>query len=182
MVARMDDAKDQPTLIRACVQLTRAGFPVRLRLAGDGPDRAKHEALCRTEGVESQVEFLGSRRDVPELLGECDVAVLATHTEGFGIVLAEAMSAGTPVIATDIPVCRDVLDSGRCGMLVPPRDADALAVAIRRLVENQAVRDGLTREGFARATELYDVNHLVSKYAALLTGKSLRSGENGTGL
>ncbi|HEX8847110.1 MAG TPA: glycosyltransferase [Pyrinomonadaceae bacterium] len=182
MVARMDDAKDQPTLIRACAQLIRSGFTVRLRFAGDGPDRAKHEALCRDEGIKGFVEFLGSRSDVPELLGECDLAVLATHTEGFGIVLAEAMSAGTPVIATDIPVCRDVLDSGKCGLLVPPRNAEALADAIRRLLKDEALREGLAREGFTRAVELYDIQHLVGKYAALLTGNGAKSEKNGTGL
>jgi glycosyltransferase involved in cell wall biosynthesis len=168
MVARMDDAKDQPTLIQACALLTRSGFPIRLRFAGEGPERAKHEALCRNEGIEDLVEFLGSRRDVPELIGECDLAVLATHTEGFGIVLAEAMSAGTPVIATDIPVCRDVLDSGRCGLLVPPRDVEALADAIRRLLEDAVLRDRLARAGRARAAELYDIKHMVDRYAALL--------------
>lgn len=170
MVARMDDAKDQPTLIQACARLIRSGFRVRLRLAGDGPDRAKHEALCRIEGIEGFVEFLGSRTDIPELLGASDIAVLATHTEGFGIVLAEAMSAGTPAISTDISVCRDVLNSGLCGLLVPTRNVEALADAIRRLLEDDDLRDRLARRGFARAAELYDIKHLVSKYAALLTG------------
>lgn len=170
MVARMDDAKDQPTLIRACARLIRSGLPLRLRFAGDGRGRAGHEALCVREGIEGFVEFLGSRTDVPELLGASDLAVLATHTEGLPVTLTEAMSAGTPVIATDIPVCRDVLDSGRCGLLVPPRNPDALANAIRRLLEDGALRERLTREGFARAAELYDMEPMVSRYAALLTG------------
>lgn len=171
MVARMDDAKDQPTLIQACAHLIRSGFRIQLRLAGDGPERSNHEALCHSEGIESSVEFLGNRTDIPELLGACDIAVLATHTEGFGIVLAEAMSAGASVIATDIPVCRDVLDSGRCGLLVPPRNAEALADAIRRLLEDDVLRYNLVHEGFARASEFYDIEHLVNSYAALLTGR-----------
>lgn len=179
MVARMDDAKDQPTLIQACARLIRSGFPVRLRLAGDGPHREKHEALCRSEGIEAFVEFLGSRADVPELLGASDVAVLASHTEGFGIVLAEAMSAGTPIISTDIPACREVLNSGKCGLLVPPRNSEAVANAILRLIEDDVLSDRLVREGLIRATESYDINHLVDKYAALLTGANGKlGGEN----
>lgn len=170
MVARMDDAKDQPTLIQACAQLIRSGLPLRLRFAGDGPERTKHEVLCRSEGIEDSVEFLGSRKDIPELLGQCDLAILATHTEGLPVVLIEAMSAGTPVIATDIPVCREVLDSGRCGLLVPPRNAEALADAIRRLLEDDALRDRLTREGFTKAVEFYDIKQFVRRYTALLTG------------
>lgn len=171
MVARMDDAKDHPTLIRACASLIRSGFPVRLELAGDGPYRAKHESLCQSEGIANSVEFLGSRSDVPELLGKSDLSVLATHTEGFGIVLAEAMSAGTPVIATDIPICREVLDSGRCGLLVPPNNVEALAKAIHRLLQDETLRGRLVREGFSKSAESYDIGHLVKKYAALLTGE-----------
>jgi len=182
MVARMDDAKDHPTLIKACATLIRSGFPVRLRLAGNWPDRAKHEELCQKESIKDSVEFLGSRSDVPELLGASDIAVLATHTEGFGIVLAEAMSAKIPVIATDIAVCREVLDAGRCGLLMPPRDVEALAGAIRRLVEDVELSNHLVQEGFKRAAELYDIKHLVDKYAALLTGKNGEARKIETGL
>jgi glycosyltransferase involved in cell wall biosynthesis len=175
MIARMDDAKDHETIIRACALLTRSGRPVRLRLAGDGPDRAKHEALCRSEGVEDAVEFLGNRTDIPELLGTSDIAVLATHTEGFGIVLAEAMSASTPVIATDIPVCREVLDSGRCGLLVTPRDVNALAAAVTRLLEDKSLRNQLAVEAYARVAGSYDINLLVSKYIRLLVGSTHHS-------
>ena len=170
MVARMADAKDHETLLRACAKLIHTDFPLRLRLAGDGPSRSRHEALCRAQRIEDSVEFLGNRSDVPELLGSSDVAVLATHVEGFGIVLAEAMSAGVPVVATDLPVCREVLDDGRCGLLVPPRDADALAEAIRGLLADPALRNRLTQAARERVTRMYDITLAVEKYAALLKG------------
>jgi len=170
MVSRMDDAKDHNTLIRACAILMRSGFPVRLRFAGAGPNRTAHESFCWREGVREHVEFLGNRTDVPELLGSSDLAVLATHTEGFGLVLAEAMSAKTPVIATDLPVCREVLDFGRCGLLVPPRDPDALAAAIHRLLADDALRNQLIDAGFERASRKYDISRAVDQYARLLAG------------
>ena len=170
MIARMDDAKDHGTLIRACARLIHSGFSLTLRLAGDGPFRAQHEALCRQEKIENSVEFLGNRSDVPELLGTSDISVLATHTEGLPHVLAEGMSAGTPIIATDILVCREVLDNGRCGILVSPRNPDALAEAIRGLLENPALRERLTRAAEKRVSDVYNISKAVEKYTALLTG------------
>lgn len=86
------------------------------------------------------------------------------------------MSAGTPVIATDIPVCREVLDAGRCGLLVPPRNVEALADTIRRVLEDAALRERMTSAAFARAAELCGIQPLVNKYAALPTGNP---GNNG---
>jgi len=168
MVARMDDAKDQATLLRAAALLFRDGEAVRLRLAGDGPNRAHLESLAGELGITGVVEFLGNRTDIPELLGESDVAVLATHTEGFGLVLAEAMAAETPIIATDLPVTREVLQDGACGLLVPGRDPQAIAGAIRRLAQDAPLRRQMVRLGCERAERLYDVGPMALRYARLL--------------
>lgn len=170
MVARMDDAKDHETVIKACAILIRSGHPIRLRFAGDGPDRNDHEALCRSEGVTHVVEFLGSRTDVPELLGLADIAVLSTHTEGLPIALIEALSAKVPTVATDLPVCREVLDSGHCGLLIPPRNPDALASSIVRLLKDKSLRDQLVAEAFAKVEKSYNIDSLIGRYAGLLTG------------
>ena len=74
------------------------------------------------------------RRDVPELVGQLDLFVFATTPdEGLGIALIEAMAAGVPVVASDVGACREVLDDGALGLLVPPRDPVALADAIERV-------------------------------------------------
>lgn len=169
MIARMDDAKDHRTLIRACATLIHAGFAVRLRLAGEGPARTEHEALSALEGIGDAVEFLGNCTNVPELFGASDVTVLATNTEGFGLVLAEAMAAGTPIIATDLPVCREVLDSGRCGVLVPPRNPEALAGAIRRVLEDASLRQQITGAAAQRVRVLYDIRLAVDGHVQLFT-------------
>ena len=168
MVSRMDDAKDHTTLIKACASLIRSGLELRLRFAGDGPAKSSHEALCNQEGIQNSVEFLGTRTDIPELLGKSDVAVLSTRTEGFAISLIEAMSARTPVIATDIPACREVLDSGRCGVLVAANNPEALADSIRRLIGDRALADPLVHAGYARVAREYDIERALNKYTDLL--------------
>ena len=182
MAARMDDAKDHATMIKAFAELIREGLALRLRLAGDGPARAAHEALCRAEGVESFVEFLGARSDVPELLGASDVAVLSTHTEGFGLAMAEAMSAGVPIVATSLAVTREVLDEGFSGLLVPPRDPHSLADAIKRLLADPALRERLVSSAFEKAARRYDIGRAIQEYSLLLAGTRahLFAGQSGS--
>jgi glycosyltransferase involved in cell wall biosynthesis len=173
MIARMDDAKDHPTLIRAASMLCKSGFQIRIRFAGDGPRRSAHEALAHEEGMATWIEFLGARADVPALLGTSDATVLATNTEGMPNVLLEAMSAGVPIVATDVPACREVLDGGRCGLLVRPRDPVGMAEAIRTTLTDEATRLRITSAGTERARSVYARTKMVAAYAALLSnGKS----------
>ncbi len=170
MTARMDDAKDHDTAIKAIAMLVRSGRSLKLRFAGDGPRRARLESLCKNEGLAGEVEFLGDRADVAELLGLSDIAVLATHTEGFGLAIAEAMSASKPVIATSLPVTREVLDDGRCGLLVRPRDPGTLAAAIELLLADRALRERLVSSAFEKAAKRYNIDRAIEEYTTLLTG------------
>lgn len=170
MVARMDDAKDQGTLIRATGQLARLGTRIRVNFAGDGPERAAHEELCRREGVTEVINFLGNRRDVPDLLGMSDIAVLATRTEGMPNTLLEAMSARTPIITSDIPICREVLQGGDCGVLVPPGNASALGEAIQAVAGDGPLRSRLTDAAYERVTRVYGRNRMIEEYTRLLRG------------
>jgi glycosyltransferase involved in cell wall biosynthesis len=131
MVATLERHKDHATLLRA-VSAIRERIPdFRLRLAGDGSLRRELERLTTDLGVADVVEFLGMRRDVPELLGQANLFVFATTPqEGLGTVLVEALAAGLPVIASDVPACRELLQHGKRGVLVPPANSSALAEAI----------------------------------------------------
>jgi len=168
MVSRMDDAKDHATLLKSAAQLLREGCQMEVLLLGDGPSRKDHEALAIRLGIWSRVRFLGSRSDVPELLGASDVLVHCTHTEGFPNVLIEGMAAGIPVVTTDIPVCREILADGRCGMLVPPRDSQALARVIKQVLTDSNLRSTLTAAASERVRALYDVRIAITHYAQVL--------------
>jgi glycosyltransferase involved in cell wall biosynthesis len=144
MVATLERHKDHDTLLRA-VPLVRERFPsFRVRLAGDGSLREQLQRHAHEAGLGEAVEFLGSRRDVPELLGASDLFVLATTPqEGLGSVLLEALAARLPVIASDVPACHETLAGGRWGRLVPPGDPDALAEAIGKVLASPPVDNQL---------------------------------------
>ncbi|MHB8734305.1 MAG: glycosyltransferase [Terriglobales bacterium] len=166
MVARLDPIKDHLTLLYAMALLKPQWSSVRLRLLGDGPCRQMLEELAANLGVAQQTEFLGSRLDIPEQLGMLDLFVFATtEEEGFGIAIAEAMAAGVPIIASDVGPCREVLDEGRAGRLVPPRDPAALASAIDALL-----RDAGAQRILAASAETYALEH----YSATAAAASLR--------
>ena len=169
MVSRMDDAKDPATALRAVALLREAGRAVSLALVGDGPLRGRLETLAEKTGVSEWVSFEGKRSDVAELMGRHDMLLHCTFSEGFPNVLIEAMAAGIPIVASDIPPCREVLDDGRCGLLVPPSDPLALGNAIESLAaepetirrQTQAARDFVARH--------YRIESCARRYAELLT-------------
>jgi len=99
--------------------------------------------------------WLGDCKDMPRCLQEANIVCLPSYREGVPKVLLEACAAGRAVITTDSPGCRDVVRTGENGLLVPPRDAGALAAAIRRLAEDPEVRRRMGTAGrHARSVNL----------------------------
>jgi glycosyltransferase involved in cell wall biosynthesis len=170
MVARLDPIKDQATLIRAFAEVANEHPQAELWLIGDGARAAELCDLAIAEGVADRVVFWGQRSDVPELLGQMDVfAFSTTRDEGFGIALIEAMAAGLPVIASDVPACREVLADGNAGILVPAGSSDSLTAALRHLAENAAERQHWAPVGHRHAALHYDIRRCVDIwYRALL--------------
>jgi glycosyltransferase involved in cell wall biosynthesis len=136
MMARLDTQKDHATLLRATADLTKRGQQIRLRLAGDGPLAASLATEARVLGITQNVEWLGFQPNIASVLEATDIAVLSTHFEGFGLVVAEAMAAARPVIATDVGPLHELIESGTTGILVPHQDSTALAGAIASLIAN----------------------------------------------
>jgi glycosyltransferase involved in cell wall biosynthesis len=133
MISRLDPIKDHTCLLEAFAGIVRSHpqAAIRLRIIGDGELRDELVAKAETLSISDKVEFLGNRSDIPEQLGELDLFVLSTTPkEGFGIVLIEALAARVPIVASDVPACREVLRGGEFGRLVPPGDPQALAEAI----------------------------------------------------
>ncbi len=129
---------------------------VSLAVAGDGPERRRAEDLTRALGLEGRVRFLGAqpRRGVFELFRAADAALLSSSWESFGLVVAEALAVGTPVISTAVGGVVEVLEDGRNGLLVPPGDPAALGEAIARFFADDALRERL------RAAAPDSVRHL----------------------
>jgi len=169
MVARLEAHKDQPTLIRAAGLLGRRGLEGEVWLVGEGSRRRELEALIAAEGLHDRVHLLGMRRDVPELVGQLDLFAFATTPdEGLGSALIEAMAAGVPVVASDVGACREVLDDGALGLLVPPRDPVALADAIERVRREPEAAAARAERARHKAFEAFDAERMADAYAELL--------------
>jgi len=139
-VARLVPQKAIDVLLRAAVDLDAT-----VVVAGEGPERARLEAAAP-----DRVRFLGHRTDVAALLAAADVFVLPSRYEGTSLALLEAMGAGKAVVATAIGGNDELVRDGVDGLLVPADDADALAAALRRLLDNAQLRARLGAAAAAR--------------------------------
>lgn len=155
-LGRLERRKGVDIAVRAFLHLAPERPELRLRVLGDGPlaDELRRLVEAAPPEVASRVELVG-RADpdaLPGMLSDADVALLpARGGESFGIVLLEAMAAGLPIVATDIPGYRAVARHAREALLVPPDDPGALARATARLLEDGALAARLVRAGARRA-------------------------------
>lgn len=157
--ARLDAQKGLRTLLQAAVEFPDTTFA----LAGEGPERAALEAYAGELGVAGRVRFLGHRDDIPELLAACDVFALPSLYEGSPVSVLEAMAAGRAVVSSDIGGTNEVVENGRTGVLVAPRDPAALAGALRRVLDEPALRDRLAEQGYARVTREFTAQAMADR-------------------
>ncbi len=146
-LARLDPWRGLQYLLRATVQLPA----VQTVIAGEGEQRQELERSARELGIEDRVDFLGHREDVRELLACSDVVVQPSLAEAFGLSALEAMCAEKPIVATAVGGTPELLSDGETALLVPSSDPEALAGAIKRLLEEPALAAALAREARRRA-------------------------------
>ncbi|MBE9158408.1 glycosyltransferase [Nodosilinea sp. LEGE 06152] len=166
MVARLEQHKDQPTLIRAAGLLKNQGFKIQVNLVGEGRRRKEYETLIDELSLQDTVYLLGMRRDIPSLLQQMDAFVFsAKPDEGFGIALVEAMAAGVPIVATDVGACREILQNGLSGILVKPESPEHLAkgiLTVMNLPYEAAKRTQIARE---RAQSVFSIEAMAQAYS-----------------
>ena len=163
-LGRLEPQKGVEHLLRAMERILRARPEARLVVVGDGPLRASLGALAERLGIAPAVRFVGWRTDVPEVLAALDVFCLASLWESFGIVLAEAMLAGLPVVATRVDGIPEVVADGETGFLVSPGSDAELAERVLALLGDAPRRGALGAAGRARALELFSVRRMVAEY------------------
>lgn len=141
----------------------------RLMIVGDGPDCSMLEKLCVTLGVGNSVIFARYRSDVRTFYPLMDIFALASAYEAFGLVLVEAMFADVPIIATEVGGNPFVLDSGRCGALVPPLAPLSLSRTLSDLIAPPSLRAEYARLGLARAREEFSAERYCREINELYT-------------
>jgi colanic acid/amylovoran biosynthesis glycosyltransferase len=164
-VGTLHEVKGQTYLLEACRLLASRGVYLTCHLVGDGPDRAALTRKSAEAGLGGRVHFHGqlTRDGIAQLLRKADVAVAPSvptndgRREGIPIVLMEAMATGLPTVASGISGIPELVEDGRSGILVPPRDAPALAEALERLYSTPLLRKRLSKGGRERVLQEFDL-------------------------
>jgi glycosyltransferase involved in cell wall biosynthesis len=149
---------------RVIEQLPTARFLV----VGDGPRRKELERCAAELGAERQINFLGMREDVPRLLAAMDVFVLTSHVEANPVSILEAMSAGRPVVATNVGSIHEAVEEGRTGFLVPPGDVARLSDRVLELLRNRQLRRSMGAAGRNAVVARWSIDTMVRRYEELI--------------
>ncbi len=166
-VAVLEERKGHRVLLEAAAILKGQGCRLAYRFAGEGSERRHLEEAVSKLGLQEEVAFLGFVSDIPAFLGAVDVFALPSIYEGLGVAVLEAMAAGKPVVASSVGGIPELVEDQITGILVPPKDAQALAKAIAQLVSRETaarkmgtraserVQDHFTLEKMAKKNEEY---------------------------
>ena len=155
-VARLYPRKHVDDLLEAAVLLRQRIPDVQVRIVGDGPEAARLHAMHRRLELGESVVFLGHvDRDTLALeYARARCFCLPTVQEGFGLVFAEAMAAGLPVVACRAAAVPEIVHDGETGLLVPPRTPPAIATALARILDDEVLRKEMGMRGKSRVEAL----------------------------
>jgi glycosyltransferase involved in cell wall biosynthesis len=141
----------------------------RLVILGEGPEESSLKRFAHSLGIHDKVIFLGFQNNPFKFFANSTLFVLPSKFEGFGNVIVEAMACGTPVISSDCPVGpREIIQNGHNGILVPPRNPEALAVAMMKLLADDKERERLSTNA-CNGIEKYDVSRIVAQYEKIFS-------------
>lgn len=179
-VAHFRAAKGHDTLLEAVDVLRRQGISSHLWLVGDGELRRSIEAKAKSLGLGQNVRFLGTRTDIPDILADTDVFVLASLWEGLPGAVMEAMAVRLPVVATRVGGVPELVVDGETGLLVTAGDAEALATALERLIGDRGLCSRLGQAGHRRIVTKFrledKVRELEELYLSLVQGHTVSGG------
>lgn len=180
-VGRFQEQKDYPNMIHAFARAVReAQLPeARLMIAGSGPLERQARDLAASLGVSDRVDFIGERSDVAQLMKMADAFVLSSAWEGMPLVLQEAAASGLPIVATRVGGNAEVAIEGCSALLVPAKNASALAEAMSRMMAmSEAERRRMGEAGRRHVVEKYDMDRILDQwegiYAELGQAKNVR--------
>ncbi len=169
-VGRVVSSKGVPEFVEAARRLRGEGVRARFLIAGEIDRESGHAlSLARIEEWqrEGSIEYLGFYRDPRPLYAMADVICLPSHREGLPKALLEAASCALPIVTADTPGCREIVADGQNGLLVPIRDAVALAAAMRRLISDPALRQRMGAAGRRRVIEDFSLSSVIAQTLAV---------------
>lgn len=168
-VSRLLHQKGVHVLLDAFAKCLEQHPQASLVIVGDGPYRTKLEEQARTLGIAEHTHFLGyvQQPRLSAVVSEFDIFAFPTFGEGFGLVLLEAMAVSKPVVAANVMAIPEIVVDGKTGLLVPPDNADALAQALLKLIENPSLCQQFGIAGRQRLEQEFTVERMVQKTIAV---------------
>lgn len=174
-IGRLDAQKGLTYFIEAIRLLTTKSVPpYQVQLVGDGIEKARLEELITRYGL-AQVTLLGFRRDITAILGQTDIFVSPTLFEGISNSIMEAMAAGLPVITTSIPENLELIENNQNGIVVPARNAQALADGIELLLNDEKLRQHLGAAAHATIRERFTIETTIKQLNQLFASVYVRN-------
>ena len=166
-IGRLRPEKGHEYLIKTMAEVLRKFPEARLLIVGDGPEENKLKCLIDKMGIKDNVVFTGYRNDVPEILAILDLFILPSIEEGLPLAVLEAMASGRGIVATRIGGTEELIEDGVTGVLVPPKDVNALVKAIYGLLKE---RDKINRLGMMAKEVVkknFSSNNMLTNYERL---------------
>jgi glycosyltransferase involved in cell wall biosynthesis len=170
-VGRLVPVKGQRDLIQAFSKFLPSCPQAILHIIGDGPEKEPLTTLIKELDLENKVCLLGSKNDVPQRLSEYDCFIFPSHSEGFSGSVVEAMFAGLPVLASDIPVNKEVITHIDTGYLFEKGSVESITHAMYWLKDHQAEASEMANRAYKYALQNYELETLVSKMENYLLKK-----------
>jgi glycosyltransferase involved in cell wall biosynthesis len=164
---RLHPGKGLEDLLVAWAKVLASWPDGRLWLVGDGPLRGSLAAQINRLGLSGRVVLAGTFQQVDELLAAADLFVLPSYEEGMSLALLEAMAAGLPIVASDIPGNRELVEHERHGLLAPPGRIEPLADAMLRIIDNPAAAEPLAQAARQRAIARFSLDQCVDEHLQL---------------
>lgn len=169
IIARITPLKGHLFFIKAMAKVARHIPRLKIWIVGDVPSsrqayKEQVEVLVRRLGLWHCTEFLGTQKDIPAILANLDLLVLATTAqEAFGRVIIEAQASGVPVVATQVGGVIDIIEDGKNGLLVPPQDPNTMSEAVIRIFKDRALASKLAENAYKKVKEEYNVELMVKE-------------------
>ncbi|MFP4472433.1 MAG: lipopolysaccharide heptosyltransferase II [Candidatus Omnitrophota bacterium] len=169
IVGRLTPLKGHVYFLKAMAKVVRSMPYIKIRVVGSPPKKKEDylkelQVMARHLGLGELVEFLGDRKDVPQLLADSDVLVMSSIVpEAFGRVILEAQAVGVPVVATSIGGAAEIIEDGRTGLLVLPKDTDAMAQAVLQVLQDKPLARSMAEAARQKVEKMYTVEQMCSR-------------------
>ncbi|MDD5155237.1 MAG: lipopolysaccharide heptosyltransferase II [Candidatus Omnitrophica bacterium] len=167
IIGRITPIKGHLYFIKAMAKVAKSVARLKIWIVGDAPVskssyKEELQVLVKRLGLWNYTQFLGTQRDIPAVLSNLDLLVMATTTqEAFGRVIVEAQACGVPVVATKVGGVVDVIDDGKTGLLVPAADPESMAEAILKVYKDKELSAGFAEAAYKKVQEEYNVELMV---------------------